>query len=443
MNTRFSVIIPTLWLSDKLLPMLDIYREINAIAEIIIINNAPDNTPDYVKNFPKVRLLNQKKNIYVNPAWNLGVKVAKHKIILANDDIVIYDLAEIIQKISKINYDIIGFNPKADDISFQPLTGIDFSRRLPHGFGFFMFVNNYSYIPEEIKIDRGDVLLAEMSTNVFIFGSGNCTYDVSKSVKSNPDFLNMHASDFAEYNRIRQNTLLARHGIASNFPVYSACSPEYDSQCFHPNIYHDFGLTTARNNRKSKILFHENLFLQENEISIYLDSNIIIAKQLNIKSLLGDADIAVFKHNLRNTIFDEAIPAQKRLLSQGNNESEIELINKQIQAYKKKKHAQQRPLCLCGILIRRNNQRTRDFCRKWYIEIERYSFRDQLSFPAIKSSCKINILPFSIFKEYFKILGHKTDFKTAAKLIPLNTSTDIVHYKKTNIINKTALNAIH
>jgi len=61
------------------------YKKMPKINEIIIINNDPSyKIPTYFKH-NKIKILTQKENIFVNPAWNLGVSVAKNEnIIIAN-----------------------------------------------------------------------------------------------------------------------------------------------------------------------------------------------------------------------------------------------------------------------------------------------------------------------------------------------------------------------
>ena len=49
--------------------------EVPSIGEILIYDNDPDNAPnDPIFKHPKVNCVSFGKNIYVNPAWNMGVR---------------------------------------------------------------------------------------------------------------------------------------------------------------------------------------------------------------------------------------------------------------------------------------------------------------------------------------------------------------------------------
>jgi FkbM family methyltransferase len=87
---KYSVIVPTMWRCDLFEKSLWNFVEHPLVDEIIVINNEVSKTPEWpvLKN-KKIRMFNQEKNIYVNPAWNLGVSLSKNDLLcIANDDIV-------------------------------------------------------------------------------------------------------------------------------------------------------------------------------------------------------------------------------------------------------------------------------------------------------------------------------------------------------------------
>ena len=89
MNT-WSVIIPTLWKSPRIKQLLYNLDKSDFINEIILIDNNPKDKPSWYnsKDFNKLVYLPMSENIYVNPAWNLGVSIAKNEnIAISNDDI--------------------------------------------------------------------------------------------------------------------------------------------------------------------------------------------------------------------------------------------------------------------------------------------------------------------------------------------------------------------
>jgi hypothetical protein len=160
----FSVVVPTLWASPRINYMLSCMIDDDRVSEIIIIDNNPEARILRVSS-PKIVLLEQKENIYVNPAWNLGVHTAKNEnICIANDDILfdsidVLDFAE--QHIDKgvIGMHSANYYPEVEGdgsymIGKQPQDG----RERGWGWGclFFIKKSNWVNIPEDLKIACGD-----------------------------------------------------------------------------------------------------------------------------------------------------------------------------------------------------------------------------------------------------------------------------------------------
>ena len=81
---RFSVVIPTLQRAPELHPLVEQCAEHPLVLEVLVINNAPE---PLRWESPKVRVLQQAENIYVNPAWNLGAREARGEYLaIINDD---------------------------------------------------------------------------------------------------------------------------------------------------------------------------------------------------------------------------------------------------------------------------------------------------------------------------------------------------------------------
>lgn len=84
---KYTVVIPTLWKSKRIHKLLRDLIGCEFVDEIILIDNAGKFFETY-EALDKVKLVQVEENIYVNPAWNLGVKIAKNGCIaLINDDI--------------------------------------------------------------------------------------------------------------------------------------------------------------------------------------------------------------------------------------------------------------------------------------------------------------------------------------------------------------------
>lgn len=159
---KFSVIIPTMWKSDRTLQLLEDLNNCDLVDEILIIDNYFLKRPDF--KFSKVKILEQIENIYVNPAWNLGVKSASNNLICICNDDINFDVNTSFDFIFK-NKEIlgcVGVHPKSytansEDFNIEPgyHTG-------GGGWGCLMFCKkeNWIDIPNDIKIGYGDDWLA-------------------------------------------------------------------------------------------------------------------------------------------------------------------------------------------------------------------------------------------------------------------------------------------
>jgi hypothetical protein len=181
-----SVIIPTMWKPPHLSLMLPILNDHPLIGEIIIIDNDRSKTDhELLKKINKLVYWSfAEGNIFVNPAWNWGAKVAKYdKLFILNDDCMIN-----LQELDKI-YDAI--TPEIGMLGFSKLSyctytldsyetlansgfGLDLEIKIidpreypqtsgmPHAFygsAYFIHKSNYIPIPEEFKIYYGDLFL--------------------------------------------------------------------------------------------------------------------------------------------------------------------------------------------------------------------------------------------------------------------------------------------
>lgn len=86
---KYSVIIPTLWKSNRTKKLIKDLNDCQYVDEIIIIDNTGTEERDILPTiYPKLRMVSKGENIYVNPAWNWGIELAKNDLIaLVNDDI--------------------------------------------------------------------------------------------------------------------------------------------------------------------------------------------------------------------------------------------------------------------------------------------------------------------------------------------------------------------
>ena len=130
-------------------------------------------------------------------------------------------------------------------------------------------------------------------------------------------------------------------------------------------------------NRKYKWLPHN--YLKEYEISIYIDSNIVLLQnpiQLVEKYFTQNCLMVLPKHPLRSCIYEEAIACVER------NKVRISSLLKQIRFYKKEKFPNKFGLGENNILFRKHkNQKVIHLMENLWTELNKWDTkRDQLSF---------------------------------------------------------------
>ena len=155
-----SVIIPTLQRARELPELVALCADHPAVLEVIVINNHP---APLVFEQEKVRVLQQERNIFVNPAWNLGVReaVGDHLAII-NDDVlfdpVVLDIAA--DFVVKPRRGILALEGTFinQESPTRPRLRIAGSNLIGNSFGMFMCLRkeNYVPIPDDLKVWGGD-----------------------------------------------------------------------------------------------------------------------------------------------------------------------------------------------------------------------------------------------------------------------------------------------
>lgn len=143
-----------------------------------------------------------------------------------------------------------------------------------------------------------------------------------------------------------------------------------------------------RNSRIHKILIHK---YSTADVSIWIDGNIklLVTPEEMVAKYLDGYDMAMFAHPNRNCIYKEALKCCELKLD------DIELIIEQAKHYEDSEYGKEKGLCEGGIIIRRNNEKTKALNERWWADYCRFSRRDQISLmPAIDySMVNINIIP--------------------------------------------------
>lgn len=165
MNKSVSVVIPTLQKNVEFLNnLISSLDKDQAVKEIILIDNS---AKGYEHNSEKLRVIVPQENIFVNPAWNLGVREAKEDIVaLLNDDITIPEdfCSNVIEKMTP-DMGIVGFDGDFVEVNEKIMpppekTTLELKKqncRNEHfGIAMFFYKSEYDFIPEDIKIMYGD-----------------------------------------------------------------------------------------------------------------------------------------------------------------------------------------------------------------------------------------------------------------------------------------------
>lgn len=151
---------------SQMLPLLDNHPLVD---EIIIINNDDTKCLDWFLNtkWNHVIEINCGKNIYVNPAWELGIKLSKNdRVCLMNDDIwwnTNSNLLETIHPILTENDGCIGLDNNCyftitSSLEILPLKYSCEEDSWLLGYGCMIFLNKKNHIPcpEQMKVSFGD-----------------------------------------------------------------------------------------------------------------------------------------------------------------------------------------------------------------------------------------------------------------------------------------------
>lgn len=165
-----SIIMPTIWKGEHYKQMLPLLNDHPLVGEIIIIDNDTSNTNKQIFELSKLTYLPQAENIYVNPAWNLGVSIAKcDRICLYSDDVLfdikaidaVYPFLTPQNGIAGFAFESISENETALHIAEWEQKRVIPTFGFHYRFGICMFMHKESYhqIPLEFKIYYGDTYL--------------------------------------------------------------------------------------------------------------------------------------------------------------------------------------------------------------------------------------------------------------------------------------------
>lgn len=179
----------------------------------------------------------------------------------------------------------------------------------------------------------------------------------------------------------------------------------------------------VRSSRYIKINPH--LFLDQYDISIFIDGNFLIIGDINklVETMLSDAVIACFDHaqntrDPRSCIYEEYASIKQIAEKLGTHKDDPQVMQRQVDLLKAEGYPEENGLVYSGVLLRRHNDSGLiRVMRDWWYMVQHYSRRDQLSFDYVmwKHGIRYRIIPGDSRRDngYFYMLGkHRRDWSS-------------------------------
>lgn len=186
-----SVVMPTMWRSNKTPKLLESLNSDPNISEIVLIDNDVKSKNIDLTSFNKIKYLPQSENIYVNPAWNLGVSLCKSEIVCIVNDDIYFDSNKVTSYVLENSKDLgsFGLNMHAKGNSVLQInkerivgeTGI-YNAIVGCGYGMLMFIKkaNWTPIPEGLKIWYGDNWIIKFNKPSYLLSIHGCGLEVDR-----------------------------------------------------------------------------------------------------------------------------------------------------------------------------------------------------------------------------------------------------------------------
>jgi hypothetical protein len=174
-----------MWFSNKIELIVKNFNSSQFVDEIIIIDNKTENSIE-LSHYEKVIHIKNKKNIFVNPSWNLGVNLSKNEnLIISNDDILINDIDRVLSNKEIFDCDLVGLDYENINKNNTVILK-ETKKHMERGFGCFLIIKKKSYvnIPEILKIWFGDNFLFNKVKNKKMFSCDKIEIELSKTIKN-------------------------------------------------------------------------------------------------------------------------------------------------------------------------------------------------------------------------------------------------------------------
>lgn len=223
-----SIVSPTMWKYPPYLDFIKYVVRMDVIKEVIIINNAPENTPDNdILNHEKIKMFSFGRNIFINPAWNFGIQASESDIVCILNDDIHFDLRLFykVEEFYQPDMGALGLNGGIVEYNQTPVTNgmihfEPFWRQNCHGFGELMFIRKSTWcdIPPGLDLGFGDNFIFDhyffsgyqnyFITDLFHYHAGSTTVG---QLNSDPKIMNdLYLREQALYETIIKPKLVDR-----------------------------------------------------------------------------------------------------------------------------------------------------------------------------------------------------------------------------------------
>jgi hypothetical protein len=209
---KFSVIIPTIWASEYTTPLLEELSNCEMVGEIILIDNTNHILyPGMGYDLPKVNLIKEGENTYVNPAWNKGVSIAKYNYVTICNDDILFNPNEYFyymsQSLNLLDAGFIGSHSQnyTEDKIEAAIERYD-NKTNTGGWGCLFTFNKLIWkpIPERLKIWYGDNWIHGTNQNIFQLRGMNIKTKMSTS-SDRMDVRDVRDNDTNEWHKLLNN----------------------------------------------------------------------------------------------------------------------------------------------------------------------------------------------------------------------------------------------
>ena len=206
------------------------------------------------------------------------------------------------------------------------------------------------------------------------------------------------------YTAITSNYDCLKEQDSANVKFVAFIDNPINSQTWEIRPAINFFTDPNRNAKIYKMLPH--IYFPDYEFTLWVDGSIQLKCPVDwlVEKFIGNNDLVIHRHPIRNNIYDEARVCIERRLDDEN------IVIEQIQKYQNENfmHAD---LAEATIILRRNTEITRKFNEAWWEEVCNYSRRDQLSFNYIAKKVGLKIGYFEgTFRDkknpYFSVAKH-------------------------------------